>query len=138
MWIHHIKEKFLKSSHSSVLAWTGSSLTHTPRNVKQMKLPYDKRKHSAILQISVAYECLIFQDSHADGMPELLRQSLRDENTMFCSTVVDYVWCMLRSTINITISSTHDLHRTLQNPTKNFPPTLFSLLNAYLGTYISE
>jgi hypothetical protein len=53
--------------------------TDTVSNVKQRNLPLEQRHHAAVLQLSVAYETLVFQIVHADAVPHVLRDFLGDE-----------------------------------------------------------
>jgi hypothetical protein len=58
MWIHQVKEKFLKSTPVRRVGvdW---EFTDAPRNVKKKKLTYEKRQHTTFIKICVAYKCLI-------------------------------------------------------------------------------
>jgi hypothetical protein len=111
MWICHVKEKYVKCA---LISYVGMDceFTDAPRNVKQKKLPYQKRQCATILVICVVYECLVFQIFRADGVPELLREFLRDENIMFCGAAIDCD-CFMLQYCDITISSTHGHHHVL-------------------------
>jgi hypothetical protein len=49
----------------------------------------EQRQRAAVLQLSVAYETLVFQIVHVDGVPHALRDFLGDENIRLCGVSTD-------------------------------------------------
>jgi hypothetical protein len=65
-------------------------------------------QHAGILQLSVASEILIFQICKANGMPQLLKDFLKDTTIKFCGAAIGNDLRMLRS-YGIVIPSAYDL-----------------------------
>jgi hypothetical protein len=57
--------------------------TDAVKKVKQRNLPPEKRQRTAVLQLSMALEILVFQICRADAVPELLREFLNNDAIMF-------------------------------------------------------
>jgi hypothetical protein len=51
--------------------------------MKQRSLSPEKKKYTAVLQLYVAYETLVFQICHTNVVLELLREFLRNDEIMF-------------------------------------------------------
>ena len=76
---------------------------------------------TAVLQLSVAYETLVFQIVHADEVPQVLKDFLADETIYFCGVAIGNDVKKLK-TYGIIIPSAIDLQKILVNPTQNNPP----------------
>ena len=50
--------------------------------------PRKGNQRAAVLQLSVAYETLVFQICEADEVPQLLKDFLADENIIFCGAAI--------------------------------------------------
>jgi hypothetical protein len=80
---------------------------------------------------------LAFQIVHADAVPQALKDFLGDENIKFCSVATDNDVKML-SYYGIVIPRVHNFQRVIRNPICNYPPALYALSNAYIGTNMSK
>jgi hypothetical protein len=78
------------------------------KNVKQKNLPLKKKQRAAVLQLSVAYDTLVFQICHTDAMSELLREFLNNDEIMFWGAAIRHDVQMLEY-CGITILGVHDL-----------------------------
>jgi hypothetical protein len=77
-WIHRVHREFLdRASEDSKCVGLHCEYTDAVKDVKQNNLPPEKRQHVAVLQLSVVSETLVFQICHADAVPELLREFLK-------------------------------------------------------------
>jgi hypothetical protein len=71
-WIRVIQEKFVGNV---PIMCVGLDVEYTDvvPYVKQRNLPLEQRQRTAVLQLFVAYEILVFQIVHADAKPQTLR-----------------------------------------------------------------
>ena len=99
--------------------------------------PREGNQRAAVLQLSVAYETLVFQICFADKVPQLLKDFLADENIRFCGAAIHNDVKML-STYGIVIPSTFNLQEILPNPTAKQLPSLYDLANYYIGTELKQ
>ena len=60
-----------------------------------------------------------------------------EEDVLFCGAAIENDVCMLEY-YNIAILGATDLQQQIPNPTTNYPPTLYALSNAYIGTNLSK
>jgi hypothetical protein len=86
-----------------------------------------------VLQLSVAFEVLVFQIYRADHVPQLLRDFLRDPTIRFCGAAIGNNVRMLQS-YGIQIPSVYDLEVIMPNPTKKPILSIYDLSNATIGT----
>jgi hypothetical protein len=70
-----------------------------------------------------------------DVVLELLRVFLNNDEIMFWGAGIHLDVLMLEY-YGITIHGAHDLQREIPNPTRNYPPGLYDLANAYIQTKI--
>jgi ribonuclease D len=92
---------------------------------------------ATILQLSVAYEVLVFQICRADRVPQLLKEFLKDTTIIFCGAAINNDVHMLRS-YGIEIPSMYDLQKIIPNPTMNLILSLYDLSNATIGTKLEK
>jgi hypothetical protein len=116
-WIRAIKQQFLDDA---LIKCVGLDCEFTnPREGKH-------NQRAAILQHSVASEVLVFQICWANGVPQLLKEFLKDTTIRFCGAAIANDVRMLRS-YGIEIPSVYDLQKIVPNPTKNPTPILYDL-----------
>jgi hypothetical protein len=92
---------------------------------------------ATVLQLSVASEILIFQICKANGVPQLLKDFLKDTTIKFCGAAINNDLRMLRS-YGIIISSAYDLQKVVPNPTSKLTPSLYDLANATIGIHLEN
>jgi hypothetical protein len=68
---------------------------------------------------------------------KLLREFLNNDAIMFWGTTIHRDVQMLEY-YGITVPGAHDLQREIPNPTFNYPPGLYALVNAYIETNLSK
>jgi ribonuclease D len=125
-WIDAVKKNFLDAAHTKIV---GLDCEFTdPRKPNQC---------AAVLQLSVAYETLVFHICHADEVPQVLKDFLADEKIYFCGAAIGNDVNMLK-TYGIIIPSAIDLQKVLVNPTQKLLPSLYDLANHYLGTKLEK
>jgi hypothetical protein len=90
-------------------------------------------QRAAVLQLSVASEVLVFQICRPNGVPQLLKEFLKDTTIRFCGVAIDNDVRMLRY-YRIEIMSVYDLQNIIPNPTKNPILSLYDMSNATIGT----
>jgi hypothetical protein len=81
----------------------------------------------------VASETLVFYICHEGAVPELLRENVNKDAIMFWGAAIQCDVHML-DYYGITIPGARDLQKKISNPTVNYPPGLYALVNAYIGT----
>ena len=86
-WIRDVKEKFLDAAPIKCVG-LDCEFTDAVKNVRQADLPFEQRQRTAVLQLSIAYETLVFQIVHADAVPEALREFLNDDSIVFCGAAI--------------------------------------------------
>ena len=106
--------------------------TDTLQHVRRKDLPPKKRQRAAVLQLSVAYETLVFQICYANAVPDLFRQFLSDKEIMFSGATICNDDRMLKY-YGLSIATMLDLQKAIPNPTLNNPPGLYNLANYYIG-----
>jgi ribonuclease D len=94
-------------------------------------------QHAAVLQLSVAFEVLVFQICQSNGVPQLLKEFLKDTTIRFCGAAIANDVRMLRS-YGIEIPSMYDLQKIVLNPTKNLILSLYDLSNATIGINLEK
>jgi ribonuclease D len=94
-------------------------------------------QRAAVLQLSVVSEVLVFQICWANGMPQLLKEFLKDITIKFCGAAIANDVRMLRS-YGIEIPSVYDVQKIVPNPTKNAIPSLYDFSNATIGTNLEK
>jgi hypothetical protein len=103
-WIRAVKRRFLDDAPTKCVGLDSEFTTHVvPQRV-------------VVLQLSVASEILIFQICKANGVPQLLKDFLKDTTIKFCGAAINNDLRMLRS-YKIVIPSTYDLQKVVPNPT---------------------
>ena len=135
-WIRCVKEMFLVNAPVKCVG-LDCEYTTAPKNVKQKYLPAEKRRRAAVLQLSVSYENLVFQISKADGVPDLLREFLREKEIIFCGATINNNVRTLQC-YGIVIPNARDLQSVIRNPTNIFSLGLYDLANFYIGTNLSK
>jgi hypothetical protein len=95
-WFRAVKRRFLDATPIKCVGLDCEFITH--------EVP----QRAAILQLSVASEILIFQICKASGMPQLLKDFLKDTTIKFCGAAIGNDLRMLRS-YGIVIPSAYDL-----------------------------
>jgi hypothetical protein len=85
----------------------------------------------------VPYETLVFQILHVDAVPKRLRDFLNNDAIIIWGAEIQCDVYVLEY-YGITIHGAHDLQKEIPNPTRNYPPGLYDLLNAYIQTKISK
>jgi ribonuclease D len=127
-WIRAVKQQFLDAA---PIKSVGLDCEFTnPRGGRN-------NQRAAILQLSMASEILVFQICQANGMPQLLKEFLKDTIIRFCGAAIDNDVRMLRY-YGIKIPSVYDLQKIILNPTKNPIPSLYDLSNATIGTKLEK
>jgi hypothetical protein len=127
MWLHAAKQRFLDAA---PIKCVGLNCKFTT--------PRDKpHQRAAILQLSVAFEVLVFQICRADHVPQLLRDFLGDPIIRFCGATIGNDVRMLQS-YGIQIPSVYDLQVIIPNPTNKPIPSLYDLSNATIGTKLKK
>jgi ribonuclease D len=124
-WIRAIKRWFLDAT---PIKCVGLDCEFTTHEVPQ---------RAAVLQLSVASEILIFQICHANRVPQLLKEFLKDTTIKFCGAAIANDLRMLR-TYEIIIPSAYDLQKIIPNPTNKLTPSLYDLANATIGTHLEN
>jgi hypothetical protein len=123
-WIRAIKQQFLDAA---PIKCVGLDCEFTnPREGRQNQCV-------VILQLAVASEILVFQICRANGVPQLLKEFLKDNTIIFCGAAIHNDVRMLRY-YGIEILSVFDLQKIILNPTNNPIPILYDLSNATIGT----
>jgi hypothetical protein len=127
-WIRTVKQQFLDTA---PIKCVGLDCEFTnPRESRH-------NQRAAVLQLSVASEILVLQICRANGMPQLLKEFLKDTTIRFCGAAIANDVRMLRS-YGIEILSMYDLQKIVPNPTKNPIPSLYDLSNATIGTNLER
>jgi hypothetical protein len=124
-WIHAVKRRFLNDA---PIKCVGLDCEFTTHEVPQ---------RAAVLQLSVASEILIFQICKANGVPQLLKDFLKDTTIKFCGAAINNDLRMLRS-YRIVILSAYDLQKVVPNPTSKLTSSLYDLANATIGTHLEN
>jgi ribonuclease D len=127
-WICAVKQQFLDAVPIKCVA-LDSEFTN----------PHEGRhnQRAAILQLSVASEVLVFQICRANGVPQLLKEFLKDTTIKFCGAAIDNDVRMLRYYV-IEIPSVYELQKIIPYPTKNQILSLYDLSNATIGTNLKK
>jgi ribonuclease D len=101
--------------------------------------PHEGRhnQHATVLQLLVASEVLVFQICQTNGVPQLLKEFLKDNTIRFCGAAIQNDVCMQRY-YGIEILSAYDLQRIIPNPTNNQILSLYDLSNATIGTNLEK
>jgi ribonuclease D len=99
------------------------------------RAPGDQR--TAVLQLSLASETLVFQICHADEVAPALKEFLQDRNIKFFSAAIGNDVKMLRH-YDIRITSAYDLQKLLPNPTNKPTPSPYYLTNYTIGTNLEK
>jgi hypothetical protein len=108
-WICTVKQQFLDAT---PIKCVGLNFEFTnPREGRH-------NQRATVLQLSVAPEVLVFQICQANGVPQLLKEFLKDATIRFCGAAIDNDVRMLRY-YGIKIWSVYDLQKINPNPTKN-------------------
>jgi hypothetical protein len=107
------------------------------KNVRQADLPFEQRQRAAILQLSVAYETLVFQIIHADAVPEVQHEFLNDDSIIFCGAAIRNDIVKL-DYYGIDIPAATDLQQEILNPPAKPLASLYDMANAYIGTNLSK
>jgi hypothetical protein len=110
--------------------------TDVVKKGKQKNLPLEKKQRSAVLQLPMALETLVFQICHADAVSELLRKFLNNDAIMFWDAEIQHDVQMLEY-YGITIPGACNLQREIPNPAIKYPPGLYALANR-VGDTISH
>jgi ribonuclease D len=124
-WIRAVKRRFLDDA---PIKCVGLDCEFTTHEVPQ---------RATVLQLSVASEILIFQICKTNGVPQLLKDFLKDTTIKFCGAAINNDLRMLRS-YGIVIPSTYDLQKVVPNPTSKLMPSLYDLANATIGTHLEN
>jgi ribonuclease D len=127
-WILTVKQQFLDAA---PIKCVGLDCEFTnPREGRQ-------NQRAAVLQLSVASEVLLFQICRANGVPQLLKEFLKDTTIRFCGAAIHNDVRMLRY-YGIEILPVYDLQKIIPNPTNNPIPSLYDLSNATIGTNLEK
>jgi hypothetical protein len=94
-------------------------------------------QRAAVLQLSMAFEILVFQICWANRVPQLLKEFLKDTTIRFCGAAIANDVRML-SSYGIEIPSAYDLQKIVPNPTKNTTLSLYDLSNATIRTNLEK
>jgi hypothetical protein len=124
-WIRAVKRRFLDAA---PIKCVGLDCEFTTHEVPQ---------RAAVLQLSVASEILIFQICKANGVPQLLKDFLKDTTIKFYGAAIGNDLRMLRS-YGIVIPSAYDLQKIVPNPSSKLTPSLYDLANATIGTHLEN
>jgi hypothetical protein len=124
-WIRAVKRRFLDAAPIKCVCLDCEFTTH------------EVTQRAAVLQLSVASEILIFQICKANGMPQLLKDFLKDTTIKFCGAAIANDLRMLRI-YGIVIPSAYDLQKIVPNPTSKLTPSLYDLANATIGTHLEN
>ena len=133
-WIRGVKGEFLDAAEVKCV---GLDCEFTYSRGKHCSLAPEKKQRAAVLQLCVAYQCLVFQICHADYVPDLLKEFLADPDIKFCGAAIQNDQNRLKY-YGITIPGAIDLQKQFKNPAPIDPPSLIALSNAYLGTNLSK
>jgi hypothetical protein len=127
-WIRAIKQQFLDAA---PIKCVGLDYEVTnPREGRQ-------NQRAAIFELAVASEILVFQICRANGVPQMLKEFLKDNTIRFCGVAIHNDVRMLRY-YGIKISSVFDLQNIISNPTNNPILSLYDLSNATIGTNLEK
>jgi ribonuclease D len=124
-WIRAVKRQCLDDAPTKYVGLDCEFTTHA------------RPQRAAVLQLSVASEILIFQICKANGVPQLLKDFLKDTTIKFCGAAINNDLRMLRS-YKIVIPSAYDLQQVVPNPTSKLTPSLYDLANATIGTHLEN
>jgi hypothetical protein len=124
-WIRAVKRWFFDAA---PIKCVGLDCEFTTHEVPQ---------RAAVLQLSVASEILISQICKANGVPQLLKDFLKDTTIKFCGAAIGNDLRKLRS-YGIVIPSAYDLQKIVPNPTSKLTPSLYDLANATIGTHLEN
>jgi hypothetical protein len=124
-WICAVKRRFLDDALTKCVGLDCEFTTHA--------VP----QRAAVLQLSVSSEILIFQICKTNGVPQLLKDFLKDTTIKFCGAAINNDLRMLRS-YGIVIPSAYDLQKVVPNPTSKLTPSLYDLSNATIGTHLES
>nr|XP_051222192.1 uncharacterized protein LOC127340489 [Lolium perenne] len=125
-WIRGVKRDFLDAATTKCV---GLDCEFTdPRTGDQ---------RAAVLQLSVAFETLVFQICYADEVPQVLKEFLQDGNIRFCGAAIGNDVKMLRH-YGIHITYVYDLQKVLPNPTNKPTPSLYDLANYTIGANLEK
>jgi ribonuclease D len=124
-WIYAVKRRFLDDAPVKCVGLDCEFTTH------------EAPQRATVLQLSVASEILIFQLCKANGVPQLLKDFLKDTTIKFCSAAINNDLRMLRS-YGIVIPSAYDLQKVILNPTSKLTPSLYDLSNATIETHLEN
>jgi hypothetical protein len=124
-WICAVKRWFLDAA---PIKCVGLDCEFTTHEVPQ---------RAAILQLLVAFEILIFQICKANGVPQLLKDFLKDTTIKFCCAAIANDLRMLR-TYGIIIPSVYELQKIVPNPTNKLTSSFYDLANATIGTHLEN
>jgi hypothetical protein len=124
-WIRAVKRRFLDDAPTKCVGLDCEFTTHA------------RPQRAAVLQLPVASEILIFQICKANGVPQLLKDFLKDTTINFCGAAINNDLRMLRS-YGIIIPSAYDLQKVVPNPTSKLTPSLYDLANATIETHLEN
>jgi hypothetical protein len=124
-WIRLVKRRFLDDAPVKCVGLDCEFTTHA------------RPQRAAVLQLSVASEILVFQICKANGVPQLLKDFLKDTTIKFCGAAINNDLRKLRP-YGIVIPSAYDLQQVVPNPTSNLTPSLYDLANATIGTHLEK
>jgi ribonuclease D len=124
-WIRMVKRRFLDDA-----------------PVKCVGLDYEFTTHAhpqraAVLQLSVESEILVFQICKANGVPQLLKDFLKNTTIKFYGAAIDNDLRKLRP-YEIVLPSAYDLQQVVPNPTSKPMPSLYDLANATIGPHLEK
>jgi ribonuclease D len=127
-WIRAIKQQFLDAAPFKCV---GLDCEFTnPREGRQNQCV-------VVLQLSVAFEVSLFQICRVNGVPQLLKEFLKDITIRFCGAAIHNDVRMLRY-YGIEIPSVYDLQKIIPNPTNNPILSLYDLSNATIWTNLEK
>ncbi|XP_051190605.1 uncharacterized protein [Lolium perenne] len=117
-WIHDVKRDFLDAASTKCV---GLDCEFTD--------PCEGDQRAAVLQLSVAFDTLVFQICYAN--------EVQDGNIRFCGAAISNDVQML-SPYDIHITSAYDLQKILPNPNNKPSPSLYDLANSTIGTNLDK
>jgi hypothetical protein len=124
-WIRAVKRRFLDAAPIKCMGLDCEFTTH--------EVP----QRAAVFQLSLAFEILIFQICKANGVPQLLKDFLKDTTIKFCGAAIGNDLRMLMS-YGIVIPSAYDLQKIVPNLTSKLTLSLYDLANATIGTHLEN
>ncbi|CAM0913732.1 unnamed protein product [Alopecurus aequalis] len=135
-WIRNVKELYLDAAPIKCMGldYEFNDCVHGRR---QNSLPTEQQQRAAVLQLSVAYETLVFHICRADAVPQLLKDFLRDKAIQFCGAAIQNDVNMLVM-YGIEITSPVDLQKLITNPTKHPLASIYALANHVIGTDLQK